>query len=144
MLMMEMGSKPKNLCLARLLGCTSAPRTLGKELPATRSTKERAHQWMAEVGGEIRCRVQRDGSWGCKTERKRTMSSRGLYEQKESKIGRLERRLTVGERRQHKTSMACKNGEEKRFLSTTGILFIGEGACDVVTPTFYKNKISPT
>jgi hypothetical protein len=68
---------------------------------------------------------------GYKTERKRTMSSRGLYEPKESKIGRSERWLTIGEQRQHEASVVGKNGEEKRFLPTVGILFMGEGVSDI-------------
>jgi hypothetical protein len=68
---------------------------------------------------------------GCKTERKRTMSSRGLYEPKESRIGQLERWLTIDERWWHRALVAGKNGEEKWFLSTTGVLFICEGVSDV-------------
>jgi hypothetical protein len=68
---------------------------------------------------------------GYKTERKRTVSSRGLYEPKESKIGRSERWLTISEQRRHEASVAGENGEEKRFLSTVGILFIGEGIGDI-------------
>jgi hypothetical protein len=65
---------------------------------------------------------------GCKTERKRTVSSRGFSGRTESTRAGLELHLTSVERRSLESLVAVVEEEEKGVSLLPGGLFIGGGA----------------